>query len=468
MKKIFNNDKFKHGLNITILTIIVIGIVVLLNIILNRYSFKKDFSQSKIFDLAEQTKTTLKNLDKSSKRLDVTLFTIQQDYYLDLKTKNLILGLLKQYEKSSRNFNLQIVDIEKNPALAKKYNATAYDAVFDLGGKVKKISLMDMYNESQFSGEQAFTGAIINVLNENPSVVYLIQGHKEIGLADITILKKLIEQDGYIIKTVSILQNGKIPDDAEIVMDIGPKNEFNPKEIEILKSYLNLGGKGIFLMSSLYEDAKISNLNAMLRGFGVGVNNDIVEDPERSISSLSIVIPEYGNNDIVNKLKEYELAMVMLTSRSINILPEVKDTQKQELLLSSSKAWGETSVDADKNQKQKLDSNEKKGPLALSVYVTKTISPDKQMSMVVAGNDIFVTDDIIRQSSGTEPEFILNCIAQLNSKKESITIRPKPLDVKVFQLPYNKQIVLFYGLVVVIPCILFVMGIVVWLKRRHL
>lgn len=469
LKKLFANKKFVNGLNKTIFTISLIGIVILLNIILYRYSFKKDFSESKIYELSDQTKTVLSTLSKTDKTINAYFFTSTQNDYLEAKVRNRIEGLLNQYSRTSRNINFKVINIEANPALVQQYFGTTYDVVFDMNNRVKKVSLIDMYDGMNFNGEQAFTSSIMYLTNQNPTVVYYLQGHKEAVLGDISALKKSIEQEGYEIKALNILQNGRIPDDAKIIIDIGAQTEFDIKEIAYLKTYLETGGKALFLMSSLYENGKINNLNSMFSNYGITVNNDIVEDTDQSTGSSSIVIPSFGDNEIVNKLKQYNMLMLTPQTRSISISPNTKGAIVTQLLTSSSKSWGETSVNDDKNKKAVQNRNEKKGPLTIAAFATKKVDENSNMGLIIVGNDILATDNFLSQKgTWTEVDFVLNCLGSLSEKKDSITIRSKPIDVKQFTLPYNKQIILFLGLVIALPLAIFIAGIAVWVRRRYL
>lgn len=470
MKKLFSDKKFKYGLNATILTIAVIGIVILLNILLSRYSFRKDITESKIFQLSEQTRSILASLDKSGKIADVYLFKQEQEY-IDTKTRNLIEGLLKQYEKSSNNFRLKTIDIEKNPAVAKKYGvSSAYEVVFEIEGRTKIVALMDTFEGEAFNGEKAYTSAIMTVMNEKPPVVYFIQGHKEANInKDITYLKKEIERGGYVIKTINLAAEEKIPDDASMLIDIGAKTEFIDKEISMLKGYLGAGGKAIFLMSSIYDEPKNAGLNDMFKTYGIQVNNDIVIEPKIFINDPHNILPTFGSNEIVNKMNEQQSYMILPAARSITILPNVKDITVDSLLNSTPDSWGETSIEQDKSQKSKFDPNDKKGPLSVAVYASKGIDQNKKMQLVVLGNELVILDEFIQSTRiGTGLDFVVNSMSALNTAVQTVTIGPKPLDVKTIVLPYNKQVVLFYSLVLGLPGLILLTGLIIWLRRRHL
>ncbi|MDP4267647.1 MAG: Gldg family protein [Bacteroidota bacterium] len=476
MKKFFGDKKFKFGLNATTITILIIGLIVLLNIVLYRYSFKKDFTANKTYEISQQTKDILKNLDNSGKKVDMLLFTsANYSNYIDYKQKDLIEQLAQQYDKASSSLTLQRIDIDKNPAIAEKYAvAYPYEIAFTMGDRSKLVGLSDMFSDEGFAGEQSMTSALNYVLNEKPSVLYILQGHKEKNLeTDITALKAYMQREGYTIKTHSLTAQGKIPDDASAVIDIGASTEFSATEIGLLKDYLNGGGKALFLMNSYFDQPQISALSDMLKGYGISVNNDIAFDPaaNRSVGgSQDIVIPEYQDNPVVAKLKDIKYYfMVVPASRSIDVLPDVKDTTVESLLKTSDESWGETNINDYNNQKAAFDAADKKGPLNVAVVASKTIAPDKEMKIIVSGSDLIISDKFL-QITNCQPnmDFVLNSLAELTNNKQLISIRPKPYDQKQLTLPTTTQKVMFIVFVILLPGIVFIIGFIIWLRRRHL
>lgn len=471
MKELFKSRHFKGGLNAVLLSIAVIGIIILLNLLLSKYSYKIDTTQEKVFKLSEQTINVLSGLDKSGKTLNVYLFTTENEF-LDLKTKNMIFGLIKQYEKTSNKFLLKTLDIERNPQIARNYGVTdPYDVVFEIDQRTKTVSLPDMFEGEAFNAEQAFTSAINNILNENPSVVYFIQGHKEASLDTMTILKRNIEKEGYIIKTVNLALEGNVPTDASMLIDIGAKEEFAQKEINILKAYFEQGGRAIFLMRTLPESPQIKSVKELLKPYNVNVNDDIAIDPSRNFVGMqNLVIPEYQQNQIVSKLKEIsQYYMVIPDSRSISIIDEGNAVKVEPLLESSSNAWGETNIGQYKSEKPKLNTNDNKGPVIYGAYITKELEDSSLFKMVVLGSDLFVLDGVLQSTrSMANIDFMLNSMVALNDKEQTISIRPKPLNIKTLVLKHNQQAVLYYTLIFLLPLTVIVAGIIIWFKRRHL
>lgn len=463
---------FKNGISYVAITLLFIGIIVLINLLFAKYPFRKDITSNKIYELSENTQNILMNLDKSGKKMNVYLFSLDNGY-LDAKTENLVLGLLKQFDIESKNINLEIVNLEKNPSLAEKYNLTSgYEVVFETGDRYRVVTLMEMFEGTSFNGESAYASAINYVMNENPPVVYYIQGHKEALLeSQITYLKSQIEREGYVLKTLNIALEGRIPDDASMVIDIGAKTEFSLKEIDILKGYLDNGGKAIILACAFSNETTNDELNKLFGAYNISIRNDISIEPKRNfIGAQNIVIPIYESNPISDKLaQQKEFYMAIPDARSIASAGNSEDINIVSLLTTTYESWGETNFEQYLNKNIIKDDVDTKGPLVLASYVTKRVSGNKDMELVVIGNDLFVYDSLLSSTKSTaNVEFFINSMTKLSPEENPITIKSKPLDIKQITLPFNKQKVVFFGVVVAVPLIILFFGLIVWLRRRNL
>lgn len=470
--KIFKSRKFKNGLNGVVLLISVIGVAILLNIVFSKYVIRKDITASKKIELSQKTKSVLADLDKSGKKINVYLFK-GNDAGLEQKYRDLIDALLKQYANASRNINLRTLDLDKNPGLANKYGVTSiYEVVFELGDKTNTVAVWDQFDGANFNGEYAYTSAIVNLLNEKRPVVYFVQGHKEASLkTDLTVLSKRIELEGYEIKPLTISLEGKIPDDASMIIDVGAKTDFSPAELDIIKSYLDGGGRAAFFMASLFNEPEpqVASINGLFKNYGLQFNNDIAFDLTRGYpTTKDMVMPEYGTGDIVSKLKEQEgYLMVIPDSRSITMTNGVNNINIDSLLKTSADSWGETNIDEYKNQRVKLDSADIKGPLTLAAYATKNTTTNEQMRLLVVGNDLIAMDKIFFSfNNRANLDFILDAMGVLSGNKQTVAISPKPMNISYMTIIPKEQINIAIFLIILLPMAVLVLGFIVWLRRR--
>ncbi len=117
--------------------------------------------------------------------------------------------------------------------------------VVSYGARTEKIE-----KRSEEVQEEDLTNAIIKVGRSEAKKIYFIQGHGEKDPADAertgySEAKKAMEGQGYKVETANLVSEGKVPDDAKVLIEAGPTTEPLPQEIQFIKDFLNKGGGGI-------------------------------------------------------------------------------------------------------------------------------------------------------------------------------------------------------------------------------
>ena len=121
MKKFLNSFKtrsFRVGGYSVFATLILVGIVVLVNVAVNalpkRYT-EIDTSGLKLFTLSDESKDLVRKLDE-----DITI------YWLTTKPDDSIGNLLDRYEGLGSHIKVVQIDPEENPTFINKYDLTYY------------------------------------------------------------------------------------------------------------------------------------------------------------------------------------------------------------------------------------------------------------------------------------------------------------------------------------------------------
>ena len=108
------SKNLKHGINATALTIIVIAGVVIVNLILStlngKFPLDIDLTRDKIYEISQQTKDTMKALDK-----DVTAYVMAREGESGGVTDD----YLDRYRQLSSHFKVEYVDPQTNPTFVK-------------------------------------------------------------------------------------------------------------------------------------------------------------------------------------------------------------------------------------------------------------------------------------------------------------------------------------------------------------
>ena len=476
--------RIRRGGESAVLTIAFLGILVLINILVGRAGWQADLSAEGRFTLSPQSIQVVNSLPGP---VQVTAFVRDG-------SSGLLADLLRQYERVSDSFRLKLVDPVKEPSVARQYEVTQYDTiVLELGGRSRRVEPANLYSygtrqtQLEFRGEQAITRALVELAREQSMKVYFLTGHGELTPADrLGTLASYLEGEGYTVGSLNVAQVGKIPDDATVLVAVGPQSDLSEQERETIQAYLEQGGRLMLLMDP--STRSITGWNTLAEGLGVRFRNDVVVDPAQSffLDPLS-PMPTLRYHDITKDLQERQMRVMLPGARSLERLGGDQTPYRVTTLLESSfDAWGETTLQGTTLRKDDADTP---GPLDLAVAVTRPVAPataeagegsaeageageeaqattTQEPVAVVMGNASFVDGQMLGIQGNQD--FFLNALNWLVGEEHLISIRPKVLDTPTVQLTPALIRQVFYGFVVALPLAVLLAGGVVWWRRRAL
>jgi ABC-type uncharacterized transport system involved in gliding motility auxiliary subunit len=473
LNNFFKDRTFKYGTNAIVLTILVLGIIWFIGIILDKHPLKIDTTSAKQFSLSPQTIKILKSL-----KTKVYVSAFIQKGELDGRY---ISDLLREFSKRTSNLVVEIndinIDIKKCKAKGINRNNTV---VFECDTKRKDVNEDQIFlreyspygygGEIEYTGEQAFINAILSVTEEKQKVIYFTEGHKELNLDNserdgLSELNKYLIGENYSVKKFNIMKEGKIPEDCNVLVIAGPKMPFIDKEVEVIKGYLKNNGKAIFLLDPLV----VTNLEPMLEDWNIKLENYTIIDPIQCFSipligrDPLVLIPTYKWHPILEPLSKANIPTFFPIVRGISDAKkklEGRNVTKEDLLVTSDKAWGETDL---KGKSVKFDEGKDvKGPLTFGVAIS-----EKDTKFIVIGDADFITNNPagIVGAKGNVDLFI-NSINWMVKEGEKISLRPKKTDIRRLNLTPTKIKVMFYVSFIITPLLVLAVGVTVWLRRR--
>ncbi len=463
LRAILTGRKMRYGSNAVVLTIAVVAIVLMVNVLAGRHSRKLDLTKDRFYTLSEATCEFLRKLDQ---RVKITAFFPEDDAMGEV-----VRDLLREYTRISPKIQVEFVDPDKMPSVAKQYDITAYGtSVVEVGLKSRKVmeyELLDYETTgdmANFSGEQAFTRALVSLFTEAMRQVYFTTGHDERNLTGNYLqTKTFLEGEGYVASTVNLATEGRVPDDTDVLVIAGPVRDFTQEEADAVETYLEEGGKVVVALDPSGQEGDLTNLKEVLGAWGIGVNDDLVIDPgSHYFLDMAGLIPKISLHPITEKLITKGLATFLPRSRSLYYVGEGKThgITVEPILETTDKAWGET----DFTDKAVFDpKTDIEGPLTLAyaAYVQ-----DPAAVLLVLGNAGFLDNDIVTFQGNID--FFMNAIGWMTGKEDSISIRPKAPGFEQVYLSGLQAKSVFYGTVMVIPMCFALLGVVVWARRRNL
>jgi len=465
IKKSFNSNKFKYGGYATLLTAIVLVILLVANLVVDKLDLKYDMTKNKLYSLSEQS---YKVIDKLNKDINIISFNKQGS------ENQGIAEIIKKYSEKTKKITLKYIDPSTNPQIAKKYSNTenaiaAGSIVVESGSKFKVINESEMYNTTQdqntgqssvqsLAVEQKITGAIMYVLNDKNSVVYNLEGHKEQPLA--AEVSKSLSNQNFTVKTLNLLVGEWKPASGDMIIVSSPAADITKDELAKLKDFFSKGGHGVFLVN--LQKVKFPNFDELMSTFGIQIQQSLIleGDAQSFYQEPVYLMPKMNSHAIMNPMVSSKLPVLFPVAQPITQLKVKKSSLKIEpLLTTTNKSWGRKNITSTATEKEAGDID---GPFDVAVAITDTQGTSAAKIVV------FSSSGFVNVAGGGNLDLFMNSMNWVQDLKENISITPKDLTQEGLKITQG-QILGYSGLVViVIPSIVIILGIVVWLRRRHL
>ena len=433
---------------------LLLGILVAVNLLALRFQRRVDFTEGKVYSLAPQTVQILKSLKEP-----ISVYAFFSEALIGNGEETL--RLYSHFGK--RKFTYTLVDPNRNPGLARRFNVTADGTVVILY-RERQEKLMAL-------SEEELTNGIIKLTRERSQTLCFLKGHGEGELEEreregLSTLKGTLEKMGYNLRTLSLAEEGGIPEECTLLVVAGPKKGLFPAEASLIGGYLRDGKSALFLL----DPGGDSLIPEMLKPYGVSVDNDVIVDlVSRTLSGdpLMPIVEEYQYHEIT---KHFKLPALFPLARSVSaVTPLPSNVTVVELAKTSKNAWGETDLarEGTSGRIAYTEGRDRVGPLSLAVAV-ESVLPGTQRTgrTVVVGDSDFAKNGYIG-ASGNE-NLLLNIIAFLSQEENLISLTPRAARTSSVTLTRGQGNFVFFLGVVLIPLVLFLVGMGVWLRRRRL
>lgn len=454
-REFFTRRTTKSGINALALILIFIGILALINFLGARHKVAWDTTSNKAYSLADQTRKELKNLKSD---INIYLFTGKGNPQVENEGAR-IQELLARYSYLSPRVHIFRVDIEREPHKAKEHGVKSYNTVVvTCEGRSEKIE--------GIVNEEKITNAIVRATKTTKPKIYFIKGHGERdpfstekdGYSEI---RQNLTDENFIVDTLFLLQAGKIPDDANLLVVAAPTYDYTPPELKLIGEYLDGGGK----LLVMFEPGGLDSLTRWLSNYGIKVDDDMVIDVSGMgmLFGTNELMPIVGAYDRFSPItKEFTIATLFPTTRSVRRAEDTKGYSVIEVAKTSAQSWGEVDY---KKEKLAMDKGtDVPGPVPVCVSAQKVVSEGKETRIVVFGDADFVSNTYYKFQGNRD--IFINSINWLVLEESHIGIRPVEEEDRRVTLTARTQRLILYLLLVIFPLIALLIGGFVWWRRR--
>jgi len=450
-----------YGGNTLLMTVFFVAILVLINFLSMKQFKRWDLTAEKQFSLSPETVEILKNLPSP-----VTALSFSTAASGGARSNTAT--LLDQYRAVDRKFQVETIDPEAQPTLARQYGIT-YDGALVLMAGDKTVTVNS-------PTESDITSALIKVTRSTRPIVYFTTGHGERDLEDggdvgFAVAKGGLDRDGFDIKPLMLVTTNTVPADASLVIIAGPRSPFQPRETEVLRAYLARGGRLMAMVDASFgtKDNSLGDagLGGLLSEGGISLRDDLVLDPVSSqMTDPGVTIAaKYGSSPITDKLGNTATVFPLVRSLAL-ASPLPAGISLVSLVQTSDQAWGTSDFAAlasaaTSGRFPGPGPKDAKGALTIAASATNT---QTKARLVVIGSSSFVMNALSRQPGNLD--LFLNGVNWLAEQESQITIRPKPFEMRQL-IPSRLMSVQVFGIsVILMPLAVLVVGAIVWWRRR--
>lgn len=473
MKKSFNKKYLKNGSYSLIMSAVFVAVILVINLIVSEIPSKYseiDVSESKLYSIGDETKEMLNSLEK-----DVIIYQVAQSGSEDEKIKN----LLQKYEDESEYITVEVKDPIVNPSFTSEYtsdNLSENSLIVVCGNRNKIVDYSSMYETSidyntysyvtsGFDGEGQISSAVAYVTSENLPVLYTLEGHGEMELA--STIKEDIEKANMEIRTLNLLTEGSVPEDADCLMINSPLSDISDDEKDALLEYLENGGKAMIF--SDYSEDNLENFDELLENYGVKRAEGIVfeEDSQHyAMQTPYYLVPDVKSAKAVSDFVSQGYYVLAPYAQGIMRTEDVRDSITIESLLTTSEdSFSKINLSGNTFEKEEKDID---GPFDLGVSITENIDDDTQTQIVYYSTGNLLDSQVNQMVSGGNEQLIMESFKWLCDTDDSTTISIPSKSLEVSYLTLTAYDASFWQIctIALIPGFFLVSGFYVWFKRR--
>ncbi len=490
--KFIKSKKFKQTSLSVVFTVIFLALVIVVNIMVTALSER--FPSMNI----DMTKQGLNSLSDTSEYVAESIMQETNIYIVGSESDvrdNLIYSnygasysqvanITDKLGEVNENIKVSYIDPDLDPMFMSSYpneQITVGTVVVetDLRYKVLQYSDLFLIEQSQTDGSisqySLVDGALANALHltnlESVPTISVATGHSE--MLNSTIRESfdtLMKNNSFEVQEFNMLLE-EIPEGTSVLMISTPSTDYTAEELDKIREFLNSSTqtdpKSLFVTAHPTQ-IELPNFDAFLEEWGVKVADGVVleSDTGNMIVNDASYLYAYANSDILTGSYPY---LIVPYSSPIELLFETSgDIVTSSLLESSDSSYitldntvaesPETSIHtvASLSQRTEVDSS---GAVATA-------------NVVVWGSSEYFFPDFVGTSTFANPLVLTDLFKQItDTGDDMLSISTMPVQTNVIDIVATTNVVNVLGIgvfMVGLPLAILIVGMVVFIRRRHL
>ena len=273
------------------------------------------------------------------------------------------------------------------------------------------------------------------------------------------------QTEGFDVRVLPSAVMSTIPEDADLVVVLAPERRMRRDAIAALTRYVEAGGSVLAFL----EPGPDHGLEAFLSGFGITSPAALVVDPtsdpvDGEIPGLAPIAFNYATHPATQGL-ERNRNTVFRRARAFELHKPAPGDRLEALVYTSPYAWLEREpLPPGLRALPEAPASEAPGyhPLVVAGRYPRGESEGR---IVAFGDRDFASNRYLRALYNLD--LVTNAAHWAVERNDRITLRPKSAGLVQFPLPLQNSLSAFYGVGLLVPELLLVVGGLVWLQGRR-
>ena len=463
-----------------LLAVAAVAVAYLANVAVLRHDVHFDLSREGLNTPPPQLAAVIDGL---SSDIALTYFYNSADPYALKATE-----LLTVASRRNRHFRVRALDLDKEPATARRLGVRAYNTAV-IEAEDRRVVVENSVDLAQISyaalrilKKQTDTLCFVTGHGEafspapphiHYSHVETLKGHDVPGSGDVLVgeadgldrLQLAVTTLGYATRAVTPATLGAIPSDCLVVADIGPRRPYAPGEAGVLADYLAQGGRLLLMLDPEFDVGR--DLSGLLARAGLAADPGVVIDPLNHYGpdESKVAVPYYPPHPVTSRL-----ALTVFPEARPLRLGRAPDGIAASVLVSSSNdsvlrplshgAGGDGSGEAD---------GAKPGPIALAValegrWPSAPAGQDRPFRLILVGNSSFASNAYFPYVSNGD--LAIGMVRWLAGDEGLPAVKPQSFSLERIDLTGRQMQRIFVLLELVLPASVILFGALVWWRRR--
>lgn len=488
----FRAVRWLRTLNLVLQAVLVLSFFGGLNYVARNHAWRFDLTKQRKFTLSPESLSYVRNLQRPVH----IIMTLSPD-----GENPEVRGLIDEYvyateDRPQGRITKELLDIYQNRKRSEELGIETADVVVLVSGNNRTaVRIDELYTlknkvRDTFRGEQALTGAILDVSSTVRQKIYFVTGHGELRIDDpdaqrgLSGLRDQLKVRNFDVEAVDLAVTRKIPDDASLLAIVAPQSSYTRLEQEMLRQYLGASAGRILMFLTPGKTTAALGLDDLLLDWGVLVQNDVILDtgPENVTENLDLLIRAFdARHPITKSLVDYGSQALRL-GMARTVMPDPgravgNGLHTTTVAATSTTAWGERGGYRPGELPRYdpgIDTRAMPGmepPDRLGVIVaSERLGVRDNLPFSVRGGKlvVFGTGDMIANGRLDNASLLvaLNAVNWTVDRDPQLNVPPRPIERFQLTLSASDFTRLRYALLLVLPGGVLLLGLLVYWTRR--